>query len=69
MKKIIALFAIVSVFGFVACNNAAETTDEAATEETMEAPAEEVEVTEEAPATEEVTQEAPAAEVTEEVAH
>ena len=73
MKKIIALFAIVSVFGFVACNNAAETTDEAATEETMEAPAEEVEVTEEAPATEEVTEEvteeAPAAEVTEEVAH
>ena len=57
MKKIIALFAIVSVFGFVACNNAAETTDEAATEETMEAPAEEVEVTEEAPATEEVTEE------------
>ena len=51
MKKIIALFAIVSVFGFVACNNAAETTDEATTEETMEAPAEEV--TEEAPATEE----------------
>jgi hypothetical protein len=35
----------------------------------MEAPAEEVEVTEEAPATEEVTEEAPAAEVTEEVAH
>ena len=73
MKKIIALLAIVSVFGFVACNNAAETTDEAATEETMEAPAEEVEVTEEAPATEEVTEEvteeAPAAEVTEEVAH
>jgi hypothetical protein len=70
MKKIIALFAIVSVFGFVACNNAAETTDEAATEETMEAPAEEVEVTEEAPATEEVTEEAPATEeVTEEVAH
>ena len=69
MKKIIALFAIVSVFGFVACNNAAETTDEAATEETMEAPAEEVEVTEEAPTTEEVTEEAPAAEVTEEVAH
>lgn len=73
MKKIIALFAIVSVFGFVACNNAAETTGEAATEETMEAPAEEVEVTEEAPATEEVTEEvteeAPAAEVTEEVAH
>ena len=71
MKKIIALFAIVSVFGFVACNNAAETTDEAATEETMEAPAEEVEVTEEAPAEEvEVTEEAPATEeVTEEVAH
>lgn len=34
MKKIIALFAIVSVFGFVACNNAAETQD--ATEENVE---------------------------------
>jgi ABC-type enterochelin transport system substrate-binding protein len=31
MKKIIALFAIVSVFAFTACNNAAET-EEAATE-------------------------------------
>lgn len=34
MKKIIALFAIVSVFGFVACNNAAETQE--ATEENVE---------------------------------
>jgi hypothetical protein len=64
MKKIIALFAIVSVFGFVACNNAAETTDEAATEETMEAPAEEAveEAAAEEAAPAEVTEEAPAAE-------
>lgn len=46
MKKIIALFAIVSVFGFVACNNAAETTEEGmdeATEAVEEAATEEVE--------------------------
>jgi hypothetical protein len=48
MKKIIALFAIVSVFGFVACNNAAEesegdtsedveNTDQQSTDEDMDA--------------------------------
>tara|TARA_B100000497_G_scaffold25572_1_gene30137 strand:- start:130 stop:357 length:228 start_codon:yes stop_codon:yes gene_type:complete len=73
MKKIIALLAIVSVFGFVACNNAAETesTEEttevadsvAATEEaaTEEAPAEEATdstATEEAPAEEAAVEEA-----------
>ena len=29
MKKFIAIFAIIATFGFVACNNAAETTEEA----------------------------------------
>lgn len=28
MKKFIAIFAIIATFGFVACNNAAETTEE-----------------------------------------
>ena len=48
MKKIIALLAIVSVFGFVACNNAAETES---TEETTEV-ADSMAATEEAPAEE-----------------
>lgn len=46
MKKFIAIFAIIATFGFVACNNAAETTEEAidsteaaATEEVVAAPA------------------------------
>jgi uncharacterized lipoprotein NlpE involved in copper resistance len=46
MKKFIAIFAIIATFGFVACNNAAETTEEAtdstqveATTEVEEAPA------------------------------
>ena len=72
MKKIIALLAIVSVFGFVACNNAAETES---TEETTEvadsmtaaeeAPAEEAatEETTDSSAMEEATEEAPAEEV------
>jgi uncharacterized lipoprotein NlpE involved in copper resistance len=72
MKKIIALLAIVSVFGFVACNNAAETesTEEttevadsmAATEETAteEAPAEEAAAEEATDST--ATEEAPAEE-------
>ena len=29
MKKFIAIFAIIATFGFVACNNAPETTEEA----------------------------------------
>ena len=62
MKKIIALLAIVSVFGFVACNNAAETES---TEETTEV-ADSVAATEEAPAEEATdstaTEEAPAEE-------
>jgi uncharacterized lipoprotein NlpE involved in copper resistance len=45
MKKFIAIFAIIATFGFVACNNAAET--EATTEDTTAA-------TEEAAATAEV---------------
>lgn len=73
MKKIIALFALVSVFGFVACNNAAETTEEGAEEavENAEAEAESlldqaeeaemttdsVEVTEEEATEEEATEE------------
>ncbi|MDG1725041.1 MAG: hypothetical protein P8I11_05070 [Bacteroidia bacterium] len=48
MKKIIALLAIVSVFGFVACNNAAETES---TEETTEV-ADSMAAAEEAPAEE-----------------
>lgn len=46
MKKFIAIFAIIATFGFVACNNAAETTEEntdslqeAATTEVEETPA------------------------------
>lgn len=35
MKKIIALFAIVSVFGMVACNNAADTKDAAGEAESL----------------------------------
>ena len=53
MKKIIALLAIVSVFGFVACNNAAETES---TEETTEV-ADSMTAAEEAPAEEAATEE------------
>ena len=44
MKKFIAIFAIIATFGFVACNNAAETTEEAVDSTAVEA------VVEEAPA-------------------
>lgn len=37
MKKFIAIFAIIATFGFVACNNAAETTEEAIDSTQMEA--------------------------------
>ncbi len=37
MKKFIAIFAIIATFGFVACNNAAETTEEATDSTQVEA--------------------------------
>lgn len=37
MKKFIAIFAIIATFGFVACNNASETTEEATDSTQVEA--------------------------------
>jgi len=37
MKKFIAIFAIIATFGFVACNNAAETTEESTDSTQVEA--------------------------------
>ena len=37
MRKFIAIFAIIATFGFVACNNAAETTEEATDSTQVEA--------------------------------
>lgn len=59
MKKFIAIFAIIATFGFVACNNAAETTEEATDSTQVEATAE---VEEAAPAADSTA--APAADST-----
>ncbi len=61
MKKFIAIFAIIATFGFVACNNAAETTEEAVDSTAVEAVVEEAPVADTAAAAADTTAAAPAA--------
>jgi hypothetical protein len=60
MKKFIAIFAIIATFGFVACNNAAETTEESTDSAQVEATTE----VEAAPVTTDTAAAAPAADTT-----